>query len=96
MSIICLPVFHYNLVTTIIFAIVLSLLAKPLFRMDLSRMKERCSTDVHILIDNCIREVCDKSRNTLNGKSITTNYHALELWTFAARWAELEYRKDKE
>ena len=63
---------------------------------DLSRMKERCSTDVHILIDNCIREVCDKSRNTLNGKSITTNYHALELWTFAARWAELEYRKDKE
>lgn len=62
---------------------------------DLSRMKERCSTDVHILIDNCIREVCDKSRNTLNGKSITTNYHALELWTFAARWASWNIEKIK-
>lgn len=63
---------------------------------DLSRMKERSSSEVNKLIDNCIREVCDKSRQTLNGEPITTEYHALELWTFAARWAELEYRKDKE
>lgn len=63
---------------------------------DLSRMKERSHADVKALIDNCIREVCDKNRNTLNAEPITTGYHALELWIFAARWAELEYRKDKE
>ncbi len=63
---------------------------------DLSRMKERSHTDVKALIDNCICEVCDKGRNTLNAEPVITNYHALELWAFAARWAELEYRKDKE
>lgn len=63
---------------------------------DLSRMKERSHADVEALIDNCINEVCDKSKNTLNGEPIVTDYHALELWTFAARWAELEYRKCKE
>lgn len=63
---------------------------------DLSRMKERSHVEVKALIDNCINEICDKSKSSLNGEPITTNYHALELWTFAARWAELEYRKDKE
>ncbi|WP_293739186.1 type III-A CRISPR-associated protein Cas10/Csm1 [uncultured Parabacteroides sp.] len=67
-----------------------------MFTYDLSRMKERSLPDVKVLIDNCICEVCDKSRNTLNAEPIVTDYHALELWTFAARWAELEYRKDKE
>lgn len=62
---------------------------------DLSRMKERNRGKFDNLINNCINEVCDKSRNTLNAEPIITDYHALELWTFAARWAELEYRKDK-
>lgn len=63
---------------------------------DLSRMKGRSNTEaVNNMIDNCIKEVCDKNKNTLNGKSIQTDYHPLELWTFAARWAELEYRTNK-
>ena len=65
---------------------------------DLSRMKDRCnkSGKAYMVIDNCIKEVCNKSCGKLNGMAIQTDYHPLELWTFAARWAELEYRKDKE
>lgn len=65
---------------------------------DLSRMKSRCSKvgKAFMVIDNCIKEVCNKSCMKLNGVEIHTDYHPLELWTFAARWAELEYRKDKE
>ena len=65
---------------------------------DLSRMKNRLdkSGKVNALIDNCVKEVCGTSRNQLNGMDICTDYHPLELWAFAARWAELEYRKDKE
>lgn len=64
---------------------------------DLSRMKSR-NNDllVNEMIDNCIREVCDKSKGTLNGEPISSDYHPLELWAFAARWAELEYRTNKE
>lgn len=64
---------------------------------DLSRMKGRHNdTAVNSLLENCIKEVCDKSCGRLNGHSIISDYHPLELWTFAARWAELEYRRDKE
>lgn len=60
---------------------------------DLSRMKSRVSNiKVKTMIDNCIKEVCNKSCGTLNAQPITTGYHALELWALAARWAELEYR----
>ncbi len=63
---------------------------------DLGRMKERMKKDEQItrLIDNCQTEVCGTT-SSLNGKSIQTNYHPLELWNFACRWAELEYRTDK-
>lgn len=65
---------------------------------DLSRMKNRYdkSDRVNALIENCIKEVCNQSCGKLNGMDICTDYHPLELWAFAARWAELEYRKDKE
>ena len=64
---------------------------------DLSRMKERSSDEsVKKLIVCCIHEVCDRDKGTLGGEPLRTDYHALELWSFAARWAELEYRKDKE
>lgn len=64
---------------------------------DLTRMKSRTnSTEANTLIANCIKEVCNRSCNKLNGTEIKTTYHPLELWAFAARWAELEYRKDKE
>lgn len=65
---------------------------------DLSRMKERHnkSSKINQIIENCIKEICDKSLGMLNGNRILSDYHPLELWTFAARWAELEYRKDKE
>lgn len=59
---------------------------------DLSRMGDRYKIK---LLNNCMNEVCKGSCKTLNSKAITTDYHPLELWAFAARWAELEYRKDK-
>lgn len=59
---------------------------------DLSRMGDRHKIK---LLDNCMNEVCKGSCETLNSKAISTDYHPLELWAFAARWAELEYRKDK-
>lgn len=63
---------------------------------DLSRMKSRSTPMVNELIDNCIKEVCNKKKGTLNGMEIQTEYHPLELWTFASRWAELKYRSEKE
>lgn len=64
---------------------------------DLSRMKDRCKDPlVKSMIDNCVLEVCNKSKGTLNGNPIVSDYHPLELWSFAARWAELEYRTNKE
>lgn len=61
---------------------------------DLSRMKGSVKeASCKDLIDNCILEVCGNKR-TLNGKSIDTDYHSLELWAFAARWAELDIRTD--
>lgn len=60
---------------------------------DLSRQKSKSHPQpINDMIDNCIKEVCDKNKGTLNGKPIVTDYHPLELWACAARWAELEYR----
>lgn len=63
---------------------------------DLSRMKERVKdARAKQIIENCINETCNKNKGTLNGGTIETFYHPLELWTFAARWAELKYRTEK-
>lgn len=59
----------------------------------LTRMKTR-NKEADSIIDNCITEVCG-NKPTLNGKPIQSNYHPLELWSFAARWAELQYRTNK-
>ena len=61
---------------------------------DLSRMKSRSNEEVTCLIDNCIYDVCN-GKKTLNREPIQSDYQPLELWNFAARWAELEYRKEK-
>ena len=61
---------------------------------DLSRMKERAKPGLKQLINNCITEVCG-NKPQLNGLPIETQYHALELWSFASRWAEIEYRIPK-
>jgi CRISPR-associated protein Csm1 len=59
---------------------------------DLSRFKDRTkNADTQRLLNNCIKEVCG-NKSLLNGKPIKTDYHPLELWAFAARWAELELR----
>lgn len=60
---------------------------------DLGRMKQRNSKNIEIvnLIDNCITEICG-NKNTLNGKRINSDYHPIELWALACRWAELELR----
>ena len=62
---------------------------------DLGRMKGRLkSPEAKQLINNCINDVC-KNNNKLNGKAINTQYHSLELWALACRWAELEMRTNK-
>jgi CRISPR-associated protein Csm1 len=59
---------------------------------DLSRMKDRTKNQAtKTLLDNCIKEVCG-NKSALNSEAIASDYHALELWAFAARWAELELR----
>jgi len=59
---------------------------------DFSRMKNAIKeSECKELINNCILEVCG-NKKTLNGNSIDTDYHSLELWAFASRWAELEIR----
>ena len=59
---------------------------------DLSRMrKETKNADAAKIIGQCVKEVC-KGGQTLGGVNLQTDYHPLELWCFACRWAELEYR----
>lgn len=62
---------------------------------DLKRMKERykSSDETLSLLDKCINEVCH-TNGQLDGREITTSYNSLELWAFACRWAELEYRTE--
>ncbi|MBP3419950.1 MAG: type III-A CRISPR-associated protein Cas10/Csm1 [Marinifilaceae bacterium] len=64
---------------------------------DLSRMKSRYDKQksINILIDNCLNEICNNTQTRLNGEKILSDYHPIELWAFAARWAELEYRTGK-
>lgn len=63
-----------------------------LLTYDLSRLKAReKQSEINTLVENCISEVCG-NKNQLNGITLKTNYHSLELWAFAARWAELEIR----
>ena len=65
---------------------------------DLSRLKERVSKSIESinLIDFCINDICGITPDVLFlGKKIKTYYHPLELWVFAARWAELEYRTNE-
>jgi len=64
-----------------------------LLTYDLGRFKERFKDNKEIkqLIDNCINECCH-ANGKLDGKTINTKYHPLELWAFACRWAELENR----
>lgn len=63
---------------------------------DLSRMTARTmNTESQQLIENCKVEVCGRVKR-LNGEEIITHYHLLELWTFAARWAELELRTNQQ
>lgn len=60
---------------------------------DLSRMRKRITDKLVIsMIDRCKTEICNNS-NALNGQAIETNYHLLELWAMACRWAELEIRQ---
>lgn len=62
---------------------------------DLERMIDRhTSEETKQLIVHCKNEICRNDR-TLNGEKLSTNYHALELWSLASRWAELEIRTNK-
>lgn len=59
---------------------------------DLKRILERTqNSDAKRIIMNCQRDLCENHK-FLNSENINTDYHILELWAFACRWAELEYR----
>lgn len=61
---------------------------------DLGRMMERLKKnngDAKDLIRHCKNEVCTR-QSKLNGQDIISDYHPLELWALACRWAELQYR----
>ncbi|MCI2109283.1 MAG: type III-A CRISPR-associated protein Cas10/Csm1 [Bacteroidales bacterium] len=64
-----------------------------LLAYDLKRMSTRSdnNSETKDFIDSCIRENCSPC-GTIGGKIVDTLYHPLELWAFAARWAELELR----
>lgn len=63
---------------------------------DMGRMVDRnTSIESKQLIDNYKKEVCSKQATKLNDTPIRTLYHSLELWAFAARWAELEIRTNE-
>lgn len=68
-----------------------------LLTYDLTRMKARLGgRDLNTLIDTCIADVCTPGIRLLGGLPIETDYHPLELWATAARWAELETRKESD
>lgn len=59
---------------------------------DLTRTIERTNDkEAKELVNRCKNEICGQG-HSLNGKTINTDYHMLELWAFACRWAELEIR----
>lgn len=63
-----------------------------LMSYDLKRVIERAKSDnAKQLAQNCQKEIWENG-NKLNGEHVITDYHLLELWAFACRWAELEYR----
>ena len=61
---------------------------------DVDRAIKRTSDkDVVALLNNCKNEICSaKLQKLLNNTPIESDYHPLELWALAARWAEFEYR----
>lgn len=62
---------------------------------DLSRMENRLPESAKSLISSCKSEVCT-NLHTLGGQPITSDYHPLEFWALACRWAELELRTDND
>jgi len=61
---------------------------------DMTRMYDRIkkeNAEARAIVNACKNECCQHA-GTLGGKDITTDYHPLELWALAARWAELENR----
>jgi len=59
----------------------------------LGRMLQRAKEPARTLINTCKNEICTNAHR-LNGKDIKGEYHPLELWAFACRWAELETRTE--
>ncbi len=64
---------------------------------DIKRAMERAKgkDNVIALLEQCRADICTPG-STLAGERIETNYHLLELWALASRWAELEYRSINE
>lgn len=57
---------------------------------DFERLKSRNKdAAVNGLIEKCLKHICNKQNI-----GISTDYHPIELWAHAARWAELEYRSN--
>lgn len=68
-----------------------------LLAYDLKRMKDRYKKQQYAtsFLDRCVNEICH-SNGLLGGKEVETDYNILELYAFACRWAELDYRANKD
>lgn len=64
---------------------------------DIKRAMERAKGKEAVLnlLEQCRTDICTPG-NTLDGVNIVTDYHLLELWALACRWAELEFRSINE
>ena len=66
---------------------------------DLSRLASRIKdayANAKQFVNKCKLDGCSRTNTSVNGQDIKTDYHPLEIWAFASRWAELELRTDKE
>lgn len=66
---------------------------------DMKRMAERLGKNADnrltSLVENFKKDCCNGTYPTLNDIIVETEYHPLELWAVAARWAELEDRTNE-
>lgn len=80
---------HHNM-AQIVNGVITNPRAYWILAYDLGRMKQRTKGDeISEWINICIKDI---HQNSIKGVKIPTDYHTLELYNLAARWAELELR----
>ena len=70
------------------------MIAYDMKRMD-ERLGKKADNRLTSLVNNFKKDCCNGAYPTLNSNILETEYHPLELWAVAARWAELEDRTNE-